>query len=188
MVSNQNWPQLRLSLVIPSPVAALVMRLKSEFHFIAPHLRDPPAWAVFSSIFLWGALFARILNTFLNKCRAGSVFTSVFCYGFSGSSSHGCDSVVSTRRRRCRCVLCDLCTSGLVAALGTACCMYECVCVSSIPNWPLATLPLLWPPVFNCTLRSNRICALFSAVNPKYTAHSECISVYICVSVCVCVL
>lgn len=61
-----------------------------------------------------------------------------------------------------------------------------CVCVSSIPNWPLATLPLLWPPVFNCTLRSNRICALFSAVNPKYTAHSECISVYICVPVCVC--
>lgn len=118
------------------------------------------------------------------------MFTSVFCYGFSGSSSLGCDSVVSTRRRRCRCrcVLCDLCTSGLVAALGTACCMYECVCVSSIPNWPLATLPLLWPPVFNCTLRSNRICALFSAVNPKYTAHSECISVYICVPVCVCVV
>lgn len=125
------WPQLRLSLVIPAPVAALVMRLKREHHFMAS-----PSTVWFSVFSFFGHFSRAFWIHFWISVEAVYFLCHLFLFFFLLESSSG-DSVVSTP---CRCVLCDLRTSGLVAAPGTG---WECACISNprrAIRWTVATL------------------------------------------------
>jgi len=141
------------------------MRLKREHNFIAP---PSGVFSLLFSSFFRSTFRAHFEYIFESVSRLFCFLCYFFSRGFHSASSASL----------------SLCFIRFVyfRLSGSTWDMFMCV-VSPNPNpnpnsnlypkrpiqWTVATVMLLCPPVFNCILRSNRICALFSVVDFIYT-------------------